>query len=225
VWRLQALDPAKPVRATIAWTDAPGAAAANAEAAKAPSLVNNLDLSLTTADDTVYNGNVFKQGRSVPGGAPDRLLNVENVWLDSAPAGAFTVRVAALALPGDGVPFAGDTTDQDFALVVSNAKLLPALSPKVRATWGRKGRATVLRALVVTDVPSGTIATITCKGKGCPRKAYKRSFARDVKRVNLSKALRSARLRRGAKVTLRLGSRRTVWTIGRRPGHPRLKRG
>jgi subtilisin family serine protease len=224
-WRVQALDPAKPVRATVAWTDAPGAAATSEEAAKSPSLVNNLDLTLTTADDTVYYGNAFKQGRSISGGAPDKLLNVENVWLDTAPAGTFTVRVAAQALPGDGVPFLGDTTDQDFALVISNAKLLPAQSPKVRATWGRKGNATVLRRLVLTNVPSGTIATVTCKGKGCPRKAYRRSFARDVKTVNLAKALRNARLRRGAKVTLRLGSRRSVWTMGRRAGHPQLRRG
>ncbi len=56
----------------------------------------------------------------MPDGAPDRINNVENVYLDPTD-GPLTVDVLAHSLPGDGVPGSGDATDQDFALVISNA--------------------------------------------------------------------------------------------------------
>ncbi|HEX9823352.1 MAG TPA: proprotein convertase P-domain protein, partial [Actinomycetota bacterium] len=110
-------DPSKPMKVTVAWSDAPGAPGAN------PALVNDLDLSVTSADGlTVYNGNRFVQGVSAAGGFPDRVNNVENVFIPT-PSGAYRVAVSAFNLPGDGIPFAGDETDQDFALVISNAVL------------------------------------------------------------------------------------------------------
>jgi subtilisin family serine protease len=107
-------DPSKPLRVTLVWSDAPGEPQAN------PALVNDLDLTLTAADGTKYVGNSFGQGRSIPGGEADRLNNVENVYLD-APAGSYALSVRAFNLPGDGVPGVDDETDQDFALVISNA--------------------------------------------------------------------------------------------------------
>lgn len=105
-------DTGKPVRITLAWTDAPGAAGAN------PSLVNNLDLEVVAGGQT-YLGNVFTAGVSATGGTADARAVVENVFL---PAGIsdVIVRVRATTLPGDGVPNTGDATDQDFALVCSN---------------------------------------------------------------------------------------------------------
>ena len=107
-------DPSKPMKATLVWTDVP--AAAGAELA----LVNDLDLTVTDASGLIYHGNSFVGGTSVSGGGPDRLNNVENVFLKS-PSGSYTVSVGAFNLPGDGIPFAGDGTDQKFALVISNA--------------------------------------------------------------------------------------------------------
>lgn len=109
-------DPSKPLRVTVVWSDAPGEPGAD------PALVNDLDLTLTAADGTQYLGNWFSGGRSIPGGEADRLNNMENVYLD-APSGSYAVSVSAFNLPGDGVPGAGDETDQDFALVISNATL------------------------------------------------------------------------------------------------------
>jgi subtilisin family serine protease len=109
-------DPSKPLRVTVVWSDAPGEPGAN------PALVNDLDLTLTAASGTTYLGNAFTQGRSVAGGSEDRLNNMENVYLD-APSGSYTLSVRAFNLPGDGVPGVGDQTDQDFALVISNAVL------------------------------------------------------------------------------------------------------
>jgi hypothetical protein len=105
-------DAGKPVRITLAWTDAPGAAGAN------PALVNNLDLEVVAGGQT-YLGNVFTAGVSASGGSADNRAVTENVFL---PAGVsdVLVRVRATTLPGDGVPNSGDATDQDFALVCSN---------------------------------------------------------------------------------------------------------
>ncbi|MFQ5700265.1 MAG: S8 family serine peptidase [Acidobacteriota bacterium] len=106
-------DPSRPVAVTLVWTDAPGKPGAS-------SWVNDLDL-LVQADSTVYRGNVFKDGFSIPGGQADFRNNVENVIL---PAGRkrLTVRVTAANIAGDGIPSLPGLTDQDFALYISNAR-------------------------------------------------------------------------------------------------------
>ena len=106
-------DPAQPLRVTIAWSDAPGAAGAN------PALVNNLDLEVVH-DGQTYRGNVFSAGASVPGGVADSLNNLENVYVTAPVAGAVTVTITGTSIGGDGVPYNGFPTDQDFALVCSN---------------------------------------------------------------------------------------------------------
>jgi subtilisin family serine protease len=106
----------KPVRITLCWTDAPGTPAANP-------VVNDLDLQLTI-NGTTYLGNRFASGASVAGGTPDRLNNVESVWLPEGLSGEFEIRVVAANITGDGVPANSDTTDQDFALVAYNSQLL-----------------------------------------------------------------------------------------------------
>jgi subtilisin family serine protease len=108
------VDGTGPLRVSTVWTDAPGAVGAS------PALVNDLDLVVTAPDGTVYSGNIFSKGVSIPGTTADRINNVENVFVNSPQAGTWTVEVRAANLPGDGVPFAGDATDQDFALVVSS---------------------------------------------------------------------------------------------------------
>lgn len=110
------VDPAKPMRVTLAWTDPAAAAGAS------PALVNDLDLSVTAPDGTVYLGNRFSVGLSTTGGAADRKNNLENVWLAQAASGAFHVSITAANLPGDGIPGDEILTDQDFALVISNAR-------------------------------------------------------------------------------------------------------
>lgn len=112
--KLKAADPSRPLKVTLAWSDAP--AAPNAKRA----LVNDLDLTLRSATGDLFRGNAFRAGRSVPGGKQDRREVVENVFLTS-PRGRYTLSVDAFNLPGDGKPFWGDRTDQDFALVISNA--------------------------------------------------------------------------------------------------------
>lgn len=108
-------DPGQPLRITLAWSDAPGAAGAN------PALVNNLDLEVAHNAQT-YRGNVFSAGTSVTGGVADNLNNLENVYLATPVAGTVTVTITGSAIGGDGVPYNGFPTDQDFALVCSNCR-------------------------------------------------------------------------------------------------------
>ncbi len=64
---------------------------------------------------------MFAGGDSVTGGSADPRNNVENVFLPAGISGPFTVDVTGTNIAGDGVPGNADTTDQDYALVVSDA--------------------------------------------------------------------------------------------------------
>ncbi len=115
-------DAARPVKATLAWTDSPGAVSCN------PCLVNDLDLSLTDGT-TTWPGNNIVGGFTVPGTATDTRNNLEVVNVGGGSfCLPFDVKVQAKTLGGDGVPGNGDTTDQDFALVLSNASTAPGLT-------------------------------------------------------------------------------------------------
>ncbi|MFN2230832.1 MAG: S8 family serine peptidase, partial [Anaerolineae bacterium] len=105
---------AKPLRVTLAWTDAPGTPSA------AP-WVNDLDLEVV-AGGQIYRGNVFFGSTSIPGTGYefDRRNNVEAVYIPAGVNGPLTVRVTGYNIAGDGVPGNGDPTDQDFALVIYN---------------------------------------------------------------------------------------------------------
>ncbi len=107
-------DPTKPFRVTLAWTDAPGSPAGNP-------VVNDLDLKVEVGGKT-YFGNNFSGAVSAEGGSPDKLNNVEAVWAPVAATGEFVVTVTAAQIAGDGVPGNTDVSDQDFALVVYNAR-------------------------------------------------------------------------------------------------------
>lgn len=105
-------DPSRPVRAVLTWTDPPGPVFAAA-------YVNDLDLALEV-NGVLYLGNNFSGGVSQPGGTRDSRNNVEAVFLPAGIDGLVRVDVSAMSLSGDGVPGNGDSTDQDFALVLYN---------------------------------------------------------------------------------------------------------
>ena len=68
-------------------------------------------------------GNAFAGGWSIGKGRPDRLNNVENVFL-ARPSGQYRVTVRAHNLPGDAIPGNARRVEQDFALVISNARVV-----------------------------------------------------------------------------------------------------
>jgi subtilisin family serine protease len=113
------LDRSLPLRVTLAWTDAPGSLAS------ALTLVNDLDLEITVGGVTVYRGNNFAGDASTEGGEPDRLNNIESIYLPAGlipegHMGNFTITVRAANIAADGVPGNGPDLDQDFALVITN---------------------------------------------------------------------------------------------------------
>ncbi|ANB17855.1 S8 family serine peptidase [Dokdonella koreensis] len=160
-------DTSKPLRISLAWTDAAAATGAN------PALVNNLDLEVETGGQ-LYRGNVIANNVSTTGGAADTRNNTEGVIIAN-PGGSVTVRVIATNLPGDGVP-GGSATDQDFALVCRNCAYEAAFtltaSPAQQAVCAPAnaqyaidigsilGYATPV-ALSVSGQPAGTTATFS----------------------------------------------------------------
>ena len=107
-------DATQPMRISLVWIDAPGAGSGGATAA----WVNDLDLTVNRGA-TLFRGNVFNNGWSTTGGTADGQNNVENVYIQNPEAG-YLITVEAANIAGDGVPYNGDLTDQDFALVCSN---------------------------------------------------------------------------------------------------------
>ncbi len=96
----------QPVKVSVAWTDLPGTPGASTE------LVNDLDLTVTAPDGTLYLGNNFVDGWSAPGGSPDSKNNLENVYISTTDAqvGVYTVTVTGVNIPSG---------TQDYAVVVS----------------------------------------------------------------------------------------------------------
>ena len=138
VVRVAPNDAARPMRITLVWTDAPGAAGAN------PALENDLDLEVTElATGNIYRGNVnFANGFSMPAGpgdAFDSRNNVECVYLQN-PAGAYDVRVIAGTLTRNArPPYDMATPWQDFALVIDNAEVPSAAPVSVVPVVDRSG--------------------------------------------------------------------------------------
>jgi serine protease AprX len=89
-----------PFKVTLAWSDP----ASSTSAVK--NLVNDLDLVVIAPGGTQYLGNVFAGGWSQTGGAADRVNNLENVYVASAAAGAWTVVVQGYNVPSGPQPFA-----------------------------------------------------------------------------------------------------------------------
>ena len=97
----------------MAYTDVPGFPGA------IPALVNDLDLEVVGPDGTLYRGNQFSGGESVPNApSPDNLNNVEAVHLTQPLPGDYLVRVRARNVVQD-ARLDTASIDQDFALVAS----------------------------------------------------------------------------------------------------------
>ncbi|MCB9433950.1 MAG: S8 family serine peptidase [Ardenticatenaceae bacterium] len=90
-----------PLKVTLVWSDYPSTPAAGVH------LVNNLNLRVTDpAGTAVYLGNNFSGGWSTTGGSADTLNNVENVYVQSAAIGTWTVEVIGANIPQGPQPFA-----------------------------------------------------------------------------------------------------------------------
>jgi hypothetical protein len=111
----------QPLKITLVYTDVPGFPGA------LPALVNDLDLEVVGPDGTLYRGNQFGAGESVPNApTPDKLNNVEGVFLSQPAPGDYLVRVRASKIVQDAVSNT-PAIDQDFALVMSGDLARPSV--------------------------------------------------------------------------------------------------
>jgi hypothetical protein len=82
--------------------------------------VNDLDLEVVAPDGSLYRGNQFGAGESVPNApSPDRINNVEGIYLPQPAPGDYLVRVRASRVVQDAITNTPSIVDQDFALVSS----------------------------------------------------------------------------------------------------------
>ncbi len=128
-----------PFKVTLVWTDYPSTAAA------AANLVNDLNLVVTAPDGTTaYLGNVFSGGWSQTGGSADSVNNVENVYVQSAAAGTWTVTINGANVPQGPQPFA-IVVDGQFGVAPTptNTPIPPTNTPGPSPT--------------PTDIPTGPV--------------------------------------------------------------------
>jgi len=105
----------EPLKITLVWTDPP------AGPGVALALVDNIDLEVVAADNTIYRGNQWngqvsgdtKESQPNPSGS-DNVNNVEGILIKTPGAGDYLVRVKGINVPGYDFQFS-----QGFALVVS----------------------------------------------------------------------------------------------------------
>jgi hypothetical protein len=116
-----------PFKVSLVWSDYPSTAAA------AANLVNDLDLVVTSPSGAVYRGNVFSGGWSQTGGSADRVNNVENVYVQSAATGVWTVQVSGFNVPQGPQPFAL-VVNGAFGTVVDNPPTVSITAPANGAT-------------------------------------------------------------------------------------------
>jgi subtilisin family serine protease len=143
----------EPLKITLAYTDVPGFPAA------IPALVNDLDLEVVAPDGTIYRGNQFDEGESVPNApAADNINNVEGIYLSEPLPGEYLVRVRARHIVQDARRETGPI-DQDFALVLSGDIPLPGVGTMIldRAAYTAPGR--IRLQIIDTDLSGQASAT------------------------------------------------------------------
>jgi hypothetical protein len=129
-----------PLKVTVVWSDYPSTDTASIN------LVNDLDLTVTGPSGT-FRGNVFSGGWSATGGSADRRNNVENVYVQNASAGTYTVTVAGFNVPNG---------PQKFALAVDGGTLgtgptpTPSNTPTITPTF------TPTFTPTITSTPGGS---------------------------------------------------------------------
>lgn len=121
------LDPMKPMKIMLVWTDAVG----HGLGGSSPAWNNDLDLTVSTGLATYRGNNIGSQGWTTPGGTADNKNNTEGVFLGPTSPGQVTITVTAANLNSDGIPNMGDAIDQDFSLVCYNAAAQPGFSVSI----------------------------------------------------------------------------------------------
>lgn len=142
-----------PLRISLVWSDYPSTETA------AANLVNDLDLTVTGPGGVTYRGNIFSNGWSTTGGSADRTNNVENVYVQSAAAGTWTVTVSAFNAPNG---------PQRFALVVDGAFGAPATATPTATPTNTSVPPTATPTATPTSTPTNTSVPPTATPTATP---------------------------------------------------------
>jgi len=122
-------------RATLTWADPAGAPFSSINR------INDLSLMVVSPSGDVYHGNhgLLTGPWSTPGGSPDTIDTVENVFVEDPQPGVWTITVTAAEIGEDGHVETAQV-DADFALVVSGIEpvfpgllIVPASQPELVA--------------------------------------------------------------------------------------------
>lgn len=116
-----------PLKITVVWSDY-----ASTETASV-NLVNNLNLTVSGPGGVTYRGNVFSGGWSQTGGSADTRNNVENVYVQSAATGDWTITVSGFNVPNGPQPFA-IVVDGAASLTAAALPQAPAAPTNLSAT-------------------------------------------------------------------------------------------
>ena len=139
------LDPSKPMKIMLAWTDALG----HGLGGSTPAWNNDLDLTVSAGSSLYRGNNIGSQGWSITGGSADDKNNTEGVFLGPIPPGQATITVTAANLNSDGIPNEGDGIDQDFSVVCYNCASEPDFSMAIEPS------------LVEVCAPEATVCTVS----------------------------------------------------------------
>jgi serine protease AprX len=139
------LDPSKPMKIMLVWTDALG----HGLGGSTPAWNNDLDLTVSAGSSLYRGNNIGSQGWSITGGSADDKNNTEGVFLGPIPPGQATITVTAANLNSDGIPNEGDGIDQDFSVVCYNCASEPDFSMAIEPS------------LVEVCAPEETVCTVS----------------------------------------------------------------
>ena len=158
------VDSNKPVKVSLAWSDY-----ASTESAT-KNLVNDLDLTLTSPTGAVYRGNNFSGGWSTTSTTLDRANNVENVYVQSAGTGTWTVEVKGYNVPNGPQPFALVVDGSDSVLTAGSTDGGTTGSVlhvgDLDGTSGKSGNGWVARTTItVHDANDSPVSSATVSGK------------------------------------------------------------
>ncbi|HIF45565.1 MAG TPA: hypothetical protein EYQ73_02070 [Candidatus Poseidoniales archaeon] len=161
------LDGAHGIDITLVWSDVAGSANSPQNESH---LVNDLDLILYSPDGTIYRGNVFSNGASIPNGQADSINNVERINIPASvisTSGNWQVKIqhsggvsqtyalvvtadASLTPTADLTVFAGSIHSSSVAPLVNDLITL-------RISWANQGTVdTGLFRVVLEDLTAGT---------------------------------------------------------------------
>jgi hypothetical protein len=105
------------------------------------------------------------------------------------------------------VEIRGDKVDENCDRVASPWLRLPAV---VSNRWAVGPNFTLLRALILHNLPRGAKITFSCDGSSCPFRKTKRRTVNSTKPITLSRGLTGKRLRAGTKFRLAITASQTI---------------